>query len=69
VGAGIFGAITTLPLADLVRGTGRYNLAQGTVGGFWQRFDSIDRCRLTCICCNVLKRYAVAQALNAVTPP
>lgn len=31
VGAGIFGAITPLVLADLMRGTGRYNLAQGTV--------------------------------------
>lgn len=31
VGAGIFGAITPLVLADLMRGTGRYNVAQGTV--------------------------------------
>jgi MFS family permease len=31
IGAGIFGAITPLVLADLMRGTGRYNLAQGTV--------------------------------------
>src|SRR5262249_11194395 len=31
VGAGIFGAITPLVLADLMRGTGRYNLAQGAV--------------------------------------
>jgi MFS family permease len=31
VGAGIFGAITPLVLADLMRGTGRYNLARGAV--------------------------------------
>jgi MFS family permease len=31
IGAGIFGAITPLVLADLMRGTGRYNLAQGAV--------------------------------------
>jgi MFS family permease len=31
VGAGIFGAITPLVLADLMRGTGRYNVAQGAL--------------------------------------
>jgi MFS family permease len=31
VGAGIFGAITPLIIADLMRGTGRFNLAQGAV--------------------------------------
>ncbi len=31
VGAGIFGAITPLVLADLMRGTGRYNMAQGGI--------------------------------------
>ena len=31
IGAGIFGAITPLVLADLMRGTGRYNVAQGVV--------------------------------------
>ncbi len=31
VGAGIFGALTPLVLADIMRGTGRYNLAQGAV--------------------------------------
>lgn len=31
VGAGIFGAITPLVIADLMRGTGRFNLAQGAV--------------------------------------
>ncbi len=31
VGAGIFGAITPLVIADLMRGTGRYNVAQGAV--------------------------------------
>ena len=31
VGAGIFGAITPLVVADLMRGTGRYNLALGVV--------------------------------------
>jgi MFS family permease len=32
VGAGIFGTLTPLLLADLMRGTGRYNLAQGFIG-------------------------------------
>jgi predicted MFS family arabinose efflux permease len=31
VGAGIFGALTPLAIADIMRGTGRYNLAQGAV--------------------------------------
>ena len=31
IGAGIFGAITPLLIADLTKGTGRYNLAQGAV--------------------------------------
>jgi MFS family permease len=31
VGAGIFGAITPLVIADLMRGTGRFNLAQGAI--------------------------------------
>ena len=31
IGAGIFGAITPLIIADLMRGTGRYNVAQGAV--------------------------------------
>jgi MFS family permease len=31
VGAGIFGAITPLIIADLMRGTGRFNVAQGSV--------------------------------------
>jgi MFS family permease len=31
VGAGIFGAVTPLVLADLMHGTGRYNIAQGAV--------------------------------------
>jgi MFS family permease len=31
VGAGIFGAITPLVVADLMRGTGRFNIAQGAV--------------------------------------
>jgi MFS family permease len=31
VGAGIFGALTPLVIADLMRGTGRYNTAQGAV--------------------------------------
>ena len=31
IGAGIFGAITPLLFADVMRGTGRYNLAQGAV--------------------------------------
>ncbi len=31
VGAGIYGALTPLMIADIMRGTGRYNLAQGAV--------------------------------------
>jgi MFS family permease len=31
IGAGIFGALTPLVLADIMRATGRYNLAQGVV--------------------------------------
>jgi MFS family permease len=31
VGAGIFGALTPLVVADIMRGTGRYNLAQGAI--------------------------------------
>ena len=31
VGAGIFGALTPLVIADIMRGTGRYNLAQGGI--------------------------------------
>ena len=32
IGAGVYGALTPLLLADLMRGTGRYNLAQGAIG-------------------------------------
>jgi MFS family permease len=31
IGAGIFGALTPLVIADIMRGTGRYNLAQGAI--------------------------------------
>jgi predicted MFS family arabinose efflux permease len=31
VGAGIFGALAPLVIADIMRGTGRYNLAQGAI--------------------------------------
>ncbi len=31
IGAGIFGVLTPLVIADIMRGTGRYNLAQGAV--------------------------------------
>ena len=31
VGAGIYGALTPLVIADIMRGTGRFNLAQGAV--------------------------------------
>jgi len=31
VGAGVFGALTPLVIADIMRGTGRYNLAQGVI--------------------------------------
>ena len=31
VGAGIYGALTPLVIADIMRGAGRYNLAQGAI--------------------------------------
>ena len=31
IGAGIFGALTPLVIADIMRGTGRYNLALGAI--------------------------------------
>src|SRR5207244_13655703 len=31
VGAGVYGALTPLVIADIMRGTGRYNLAQGAI--------------------------------------
>ena len=44
VGAGIFGALTPLVIADIVRGSGRYNLAQGaiaTVQGIGASFSGL----------------------------
>jgi MFS family permease len=35
VGAGIFGALFFIVVADLTRGTGRYNLALGASGACW----------------------------------
>jgi MFS family permease len=35
IGAGIFGALFFIVLADLTRGTGRYNLAQGASSACW----------------------------------
>jgi predicted MFS family arabinose efflux permease len=35
IGAGIFGALFFIVIADLTRGTGRYNLAQGTASSSW----------------------------------
>ena len=35
VGAGIFGALFFIVIADLTRGTGRYNLAQGAASACW----------------------------------
>lgn len=35
VGAGIFGALFFIVIADLTRGTGRYNLAQGAASASW----------------------------------
>lgn len=35
VGAGIFGALFFIVVADLTEGTGRYNLAQGAAGACW----------------------------------
>ncbi len=40
IGAGIFGALFPLVVADLTRGTGRFNISQGAVGtmqGIWCR--------------------------------
>jgi MFS family permease len=31
IGAGVFGALSPLVIADIMRGTGRYNLAQGAI--------------------------------------
>lgn len=35
IGAGIFGALFFIVVADLTRGTGRYNLAQGAASACW----------------------------------
>jgi MFS family permease len=35
VGAGIFGALFFIVIADLTKGTGRYNLAQGAASACW----------------------------------
>lgn len=35
IGAGIFGALFFIVVADLTKGTGRYNLAQGASGACW----------------------------------
>ena len=35
IGAGIFGALFFVVIADLTRGTGRYNLAQGAASACW----------------------------------
>jgi MFS family permease len=35
IGAGIFGALFYLVIADLTRGTGRYNIAQGAASACW----------------------------------
>ena len=35
VGAGIFGALFFIVIADLTKGTGRYNLAQGGASAAW----------------------------------
>jgi MFS family permease len=35
IGAGIFGALFFIVIADLTRGTGRYNLAQGAAAAAW----------------------------------
>jgi MFS family permease len=35
IGAGIFGALFFIVVADLTKGTGHYNLAQGASGSFW----------------------------------
>jgi MFS family permease len=35
IGAGIFGALFFIVIADLTKGTGRYNLAQGAVSAAW----------------------------------
>jgi MFS family permease len=35
IGAGIFGALFFIVVADLTKGTGHYNLAQGAAGAAW----------------------------------
>jgi predicted MFS family arabinose efflux permease len=35
IGAGIFGALSFVVIADLTKGTGRYNLAQGAASASW----------------------------------
>jgi MFS family permease len=35
IGAGIFGALFFIIIADLTKGTGRYNLAQGAASACW----------------------------------
>jgi predicted MFS family arabinose efflux permease len=35
IGAGIFGALFFIVVADLTKGTGHYNLAQGAAASFW----------------------------------
>ena len=46
VGAGIFGALAPLVIADIMRGTGRYNLALGaiaTVQGIGASLSGLER--------------------------
>ena len=52
VGAGVFGALSPLVVADLMRGTGRYNLALGaiaTVHGIGASVSGLSRARLSII--------------------
>jgi MFS family permease len=44
VGAGIFGALFFIVVADLTRGTGRYNLALGASGACWGLGAALSNC-------------------------
>jgi MFS family permease len=52
VGAGIFGALFFIVVADLTKGTGHYNLALGAAGAAWGTGASAQqfRCWLYCRC-------------------
>jgi MFS family permease len=44
IGAGIFGALFFIVVADLTKGTGRYNLVQGTTSAVWGLGAALSNC-------------------------